>query len=321
VGGTREFDEHISARLRRGREVLSAEIGNGHYALYERLRQIISEIAEVDAFLVGLFRDERHVLFVYQYDGRIYTPPGTRDLDPESPTGWVYQHKRPYSYQLDGGRILHRGSSWGDRTRRSADALFVPMRRTNSNEIIGVVSAQSYTPGSYDAGTVRAVEFMVDLLAHILSSEDEQRELIRSLGNPGKPATAKTSVTESIIERIDHVRALAEDTADRLDKGGNDEFVAVRRIAAECERIQIEAAELEFENYRDAAYRFSTLSPREQEVARLLAEDVTNDEIARRLGIALQTVKTHVGSILRKYGARQRSTVVAQMRLFRGHGT
>jgi DNA-binding CsgD family transcriptional regulator len=316
VGGPHDFAE----RIRRAREALSAEIGNGHYALYERLRLLVSEITVVDAFFVALFRDERHVLYVYHYDGKLYSPPGTRDLDPRGPTGWVYAHKRPYTYSLDGGRVLNRGINWGDTARRSADALFVPMRRTNSGEIIGVVSAQTYIPDSYDAAIVEAVQFMADLLAHILSGEDVQRQMIRSLGYPARLKTAaEPGITESIIERVDQVRRLAENTADLLESAGREEYAAVRKIAAECERVQIEAAELELEYYRDAAYRFSTLSRREQEVARLLAEDMTNDEIAGRLSIARQTVKTHIGSILKKYGARQRSTVVEQMRRYHGY--
>ena len=49
------------------------------------------------------------------------------------------------------------------------------------------------------------------------------------------------------------------------------------------------------------------LSAREGNVARLLAEGVSNTEIARALGIEVVTVKRHVGNILRKLGARNRT--------------
>ena len=49
------------------------------------------------------------------------------------------------------------------------------------------------------------------------------------------------------------------------------------------------------------------LSAREGNVARLLAEGVSNKEIARALGIEVVTVKRHVGNILRKLGARNRT--------------
>ena len=49
------------------------------------------------------------------------------------------------------------------------------------------------------------------------------------------------------------------------------------------------------------------LSPREEDVARLLMRGVSNKEIARTLGIQVVTVKMHVGNILRKLGARNRT--------------
>ena len=49
------------------------------------------------------------------------------------------------------------------------------------------------------------------------------------------------------------------------------------------------------------------LSEREKEVGRLLVLGVSNKEIARALGIEVVTVKRHVGNILRKLGARNRT--------------
>ena len=52
------------------------------------------------------------------------------------------------------------------------------------------------------------------------------------------------------------------------------------------------------------------LSPREQEVVRLLATGVSNDEIARRLYLSPNTVKTHVKAVLAKLGLPDRIHVV-----------
>jgi NarL family two-component system response regulator LiaR len=51
------------------------------------------------------------------------------------------------------------------------------------------------------------------------------------------------------------------------------------------------------------------LSPREQEVLRLVARGQTNREIAARLVLGEETVKTHVASILAKLGLSHRSQV------------
>lgn len=54
------------------------------------------------------------------------------------------------------------------------------------------------------------------------------------------------------------------------------------------------------------------LSMREYEVLQLIAEGRTAEHIASRLGIAPDTVRTHVGHILRKMGARDRAHAVAK---------
>lgn len=56
------------------------------------------------------------------------------------------------------------------------------------------------------------------------------------------------------------------------------------------------------------------LSPREEEVLRLLAEGATNQAIADRLVISLTTVKKHVGSLLMKLTAENRTHAVARAR-------
>ena len=56
-----------------------------------------------------------------------------------------------------------------------------------------------------------------------------------------------------------------------------------------------------------AAERPETLSQRETDVLRLLARGSANKQIARDLGIAEKTVKTHVSSILGKLGVQSRT--------------
>jgi LuxR family maltose regulon positive regulatory protein len=56
------------------------------------------------------------------------------------------------------------------------------------------------------------------------------------------------------------------------------------------------------------------LTAREQEVLRLLAQGATNQEIADHLVVSLRTVKKHVGNLLLKLEAQNRTHAVARAR-------
>jgi len=88
----------------------------------------------------------------------------------------------------------------------------------------------------------------------------------------------------------------------RIDAGVTIDLEASRELGQPLIILRLPA-----EEPRDP--RLAVLSRREREVAGLLAEGLSNKQVARRLAITLATVKDHVHRILRKTGLPNRTAI------------
>lgn len=61
-------------------------------------------------------------------------------------------------------------------------------------------------------------------------------------------------------------------------------------------------------------FRWTPLTTREQDVARLAATGMSDKEIARRLNISFTTVRTHLDHVFRKLQASKRGQLAALLR-------
>lgn len=141
--------------------------------------------------------------------------------------------------------------------------------------------------------------------------------------SPRLPDTKIVMLTVSDSER-DMIEALARGAAGYLTKDLNPEallralrgtqhgeLAMSRRYAARVMRHFIEAAR---KGRTGSAGGLEGLSPRENDVLRMLADGLTDREIAQALVISPRTVETHVSNILHKLGVRKRAEAAQRYR-------
>lgn len=103
-----------------------------------------------------------------------------------------------------------------------------------------------------------------------------------------------------------------------LKDAGPDLLLAAVRAAANGDALISPSLTLDLLSRRaqgavDGESRVAGLSGRENDVARLVAQGLTNQEICAELYISLGTVKSHLGSIQTRLGARNRVEIAARM--------
>ncbi|MEO3752862.1 response regulator transcription factor [Streptomyces sp. B6B3] len=135
-------------------------------------------------------------------------------------------------------------------------------------------------------------------------------QLLRTLDEPPRVVVVTTFENDSYV--YEALRAGASGFL--LKRAAAEELVQAVRLVARSDSLLFPAAVRSLAAHHARRRRADALrgrlTDREAEVLRLVAEGLTNAEIAERLSVGPQTVKSHVASLLAKLGARDRTQAV-----------
>lgn len=310
------FSPRVARILQHADQVIRAQPAGDYSKVYDFLRATMGKIAPVDSFYVGLYRDDALLAFPYTFDGSECEAPGVHTFGERGLGAWLRREKRTYVYAMDNGRLLSMGHRFGDTSKIARDAIAVPLiEPVISSDVFGMASMQSYGAAVYSDETIRAFEWMCATLVVVLRRQREDLAHLRSV----QAASAHNSGSEvvdailAVTERLETLRA--EIAAIRALDHPDPDTVAARldTLHALCTRLQDEVFAIVTAPATTALEPLALLTTRERQVADLLGQRLTNNEIADALHISLRTVKSHVYSVMQKFGAQQRSEVAAKM--------
>jgi len=156
---------------------------------------------------------------------------------------------------------------------------------------------------------------VMDVRMPVMDGIDATRQIIAEAGD--SPPRILILTTFDLDEHVYDALAAGASAFLLKDVSAERLFDAVR-IVAEGEALLAPTVTrrliAEFARLRPAAPavdpRVQRLTPRETEVLRLVAEGLSNPEIAARLMVSDETVKTHVSRLLNKLGLRDRTQAV-----------
>ena len=140
----------------------------------------------------------------------------------------------------------------------------------------------------------------------VLTTFNREDYLFAALDAGASGFLLKNSSPEQLIEAVQVVARgdalLSPDVTRRVIEA----VASVSRGAAATPSGSRVAPELRIETPTAQPTELATLTEREREVLELLAEGISNAEIARRMWVGEATVKTHVSKVLMKLGLRDR---------------
>jgi DNA-binding NarL/FixJ family response regulator len=174
--------------------------------------------------------------------------------------------------------------------------------------VLGEAEDGSQVPGL--VGRLRPDVVLMDVRMPDVDGIATTRHLTTALADPPRVLVLTTFGNDGHV--YDALRAGA--TGFLLKRARPAEIVRAVRTVACGESLLFPAAVRDLVATRGRAggdaLRGAGLTEREGEVLRWMARGLSNAEIARELVVGVETVKTHVGNVLSKLGARDRTQAV-----------
>ncbi|MEV6766368.1 response regulator transcription factor [Streptomyces sp. NPDC051105] len=158
---------------------------------------------------------------------------------------------------------------------------------------------------------LRPAVVAMDVRMPLLDGIEATRAVLRTVAEPPKILVVTTFEDDEYV--YEALRAGADGFL--LKRARPAEIVHAVRLVAEGESLLFPASVRQLaaryggDGERDAL-RWARLTEREAEVLRLMAQGLSNAEIAGRLIVGTETVKSHVGAVLAKLGTRDRTQAV-----------
>ncbi|GAA4614276.1 response regulator transcription factor [Actinoallomurus liliacearum] len=155
----------------------------------------------------------------------------------------------------------------------------------------------------------------MDVRMPLMDGIEATRAVLRTVPDPPKIVVVTTFENDECVYGA--LRAGADGFL--LKRARPAEIVHAMRLVAEGDSLLFPAAVRQLaasygEDYGNAEARAAmeraALTQREEEVLRLMTRGLSNAEIADRLVVGTETVKSHVSSVLAKLGARDRTQAV-----------